>query len=316
MQIQDGLITSAPRDSATVLMLRDSTQQHVGSTNNEQGVEVFMIKRHAASSVLGGVYVFPGGKVDEQDASEAFFAHLDQDPAILRARLNESDLSPTQAAAIFIAAIREVWEESGVLYAKSNSLKNTELKSPAPESSKQSSIEPNSTKKTLLQHLNSSQLTLRTDDLIPFSRWITPQLSSVMSKRFDTRFFLSAHPHSQLASHDNFEASESAWLSPRKALKMYWDKEIELAPPQIMTLANLSNYKNVAQALEHARAMSPVTVRPEPYDLDGVRYISYPGHPKHSQPSPVMKGPRLLRFANQRFEPVEPSAGFEAFFEP
>jgi len=290
MEIQKEVVTSAPVDAATLLILRDSA---VGP-----GMEVFMIKRHAKSSVLGGVYVFPGGKVDQGDSNTEFLSRLDLDGETLKHRLNEGELTTDQAVAIFVAAIRETFEECGVLFAKS---------SPPGLSGSQALSEA----KTLLDILSQHNMYLSTQDLVPFSRWITPKMASLMTKRFDTRFFLAKSPDLQIAKHDNYEASDSAWLSPKVALQKYWANEIEMAPPQIMSLANLANFRSVDEALSAARAKPPAFIQPEPFDEDGVRHLTYPGHPRHSEREAVMGGPKLLRFVNQRFEPI---GGFEAFF--
>ena len=291
MEIQNDLITSAPVDAATLLILRDS--------DKGQGIEVFMIRRHTKSSVLGGVYVFPGGKVDKKDSNINLFDRIDADIEILKHSLNEPDLDPKSAAAIYIATIRETFEECGVLFAHS---KQDSTRVPQ-------EFDPS---QDLLSILDQQGMCLSTKDLIPFSRWITPQMSSVMNKRFDTRFFLAKHPDLQVAKHDNHEASDSAWMSPRTALEKYWEKEIEMAPPQIMSLVNLSNYQSADEALIAAKAKAPALIQPEPFDENGVRHIAYPGHPKHSESGVVMSGPKMLRYVNDRFEPL---GGFEAFFE-
>ena len=290
MEIQKEVVTTAPVDAATLLILRDSAAG--------PGLEVFMIKRHAKSSVLGGVYVFPGGKVDQGDSNTEFMSRLDLDGETLKQRLNEGELTTDQAVAIFVAAIRETFEECGVLFAKSSHPGCSDSKAVIEE-------------KTLLDILNQHNMFLRTQDLVPFSRWITPKMASLMTKRFDTRFFLAKSPDLQTAKHDNYEASDSAWMSPKVALQKYWANEIEMAPPQIMSLANLANFRSVDEALSAARAKTPAFIQPEPFDEDGVRHLTYPGHPKHSEREAVMGGPKLLRFVNQRFEPI---GGFEAFF--
>jgi 8-oxo-dGTP pyrophosphatase MutT (NUDIX family) len=293
MEIHNDVITSEPVDAATLLILRDSPDSEAS------GVEVFLIRRHVKSSVLGGVYVFPGGKVDPRDASPDWIKHLDVDAHTLKQRLNEPELSPDQALAIYVGAIRETFEECGVLFARSNTATENALREL-------------DNSKGLLGVLDQHKLQLSAEDLVPFSRWITPKMASLMTKRFDTRFFLAKNPSLQVAKHDNFEATDSAWMSPREALTRYWNKEIDLAPPQIMSLANLSHFKSVDEALEAVRSRAPSFIRPEPFDEDGVRHLAYPGHPRHSEPEPAMGGPRLLRFLNQRFEPL---GGFEAYFE-
>jgi len=108
MQLNSKLITSPPRAAATVVMLRDVPQ----------GMEVFLLKRHGLSDVLGGAYVFPGGKLDRADAELDLAAHLDQSPQSLHASLNEPDIDTLTAASLYVAALREAFEESGVLFAE------------------------------------------------------------------------------------------------------------------------------------------------------------------------------------------------------
>ena len=96
MELNHETIDTPPRDSASVVMLRDGAQ----------GLEVLLMRRHADSAVLGGAYVFPGGKVDAADASADMLARLDQPPALLHARLGEPGLTAQQAAAFFVAAAR------------------------------------------------------------------------------------------------------------------------------------------------------------------------------------------------------------------
>jgi 8-oxo-dGTP pyrophosphatase MutT (NUDIX family) len=292
MEIQNNVITSAPVDAATLLILRD--------LDEAKGIEVFMIRRHAKSSVLGGVYVFPGGKVDKKDSNVDLLSRIDVDTEVLKQSLNEPELSAHEAAAIFVATIRETYEECGVLFAKP--LKESHLVN----------LKPYTNEDPLLEHLDMKGLALNPSQLVPFSRWITPQLASVMSKRFDTRFFIAKSPDLQEAKHDNFEAIESAWFTPRQALEKYWNHEIEMAPPQIMSLVNLSFFDRVDEALEHYRSRAPACIRPQPFDVDGVRHICYPGHPRHPESQKAMRGPSLLKFSNQRFEPQE---GYEAFFK-
>ncbi|MEY2953137.1 MAG: hypothetical protein RLZZ401_1224, partial [Pseudomonadota bacterium] len=107
MELNSEVITTPPRPAATVMLLRD----------RPQGLQVFLLKRHGLSDVLGGAYVFPGGKLDVADAELSAQAHLDLSPQALHAHLNEPDLSPQQAVALHVAALREAFEESGVLLA-------------------------------------------------------------------------------------------------------------------------------------------------------------------------------------------------------
>ena len=136
-------------------------------------------------------------------------------------------------------------------------------------------------------------------------------MPSVSSKRFDTRFFVAEVPANQVARHDDFETTASAWLQPKLALQQYWDRQIELAPPQIMSLAHLSRHASVHSVLQEARQRPPPVIFPESYDEAGERLICYPGDPRHSVPTLAMPGPTRVYFRNRRFEPAD---GFEALF--
>jgi 8-oxo-dGTP pyrophosphatase MutT (NUDIX family) len=264
------------------------------------GLEVFLLKRHGLSDVLGGAFVFPGGKVDALDARLDMATHLDQPVSDLHIALNEPDIDALTASSLYVAAVREVFEESGILFAHGATREHAERAS------------------TLLREgcafdevLTHMQLRLQTRSLAPWSRWITPVMPSVMNKRFDTRFFVAAVPAGQIAAHDNHEATESAWLKPRTALEQHRDGLIELAPPQIMTLAHLSRFGTVHQAMAEARGRIPPIIQPEPFEIDGIRVICYPGDERHSVKTRAMPGPTRLRYRGKLFEPVE---GFETLF--
>jgi hypothetical protein len=126
---------------------------------------------------------------------------------------------------------------------------------------------------------------------------------SVTNKRFDTRFFVAAAPDDQTEEHCAHEATEAVWLAPRSGLERYWAGEIDLAPPQIMSLSELSRMADVAQVLATARNRPPALIEPEPFDEGGRRVICYPGDPQHSVATPVWPGPTRLLHRNHRFEP-------------
>ena len=287
MQINSDVVTTPPLDSATVVMLRD------GPT----GLEVLLLKRHAASSVLGGAFVFPGGKLDAADAHPDLLQRLDRPAAALHAQLGEADLPEGKAASLFVAALREAFEESSVLLAHSAAGQSHADTLAAARQHLSQGLAFTS----LLTQLN---LTLHTEALVPWSRWITPRVPSVTNKRFDTRFFLAHAPQDQIAAHDNHETTESVWLAPREALTRYWNGDIELAPPQIMSLSHLNRYSSAASALAAAQSQKPPTIQPEPFDQEGMRVICYPGDERHSIKARALPGPSRLHFRNRRFEPA------------
>jgi 8-oxo-dGTP pyrophosphatase MutT (NUDIX family) len=293
MKINAEVATTPPRNAATVVMLHDTPG----------GLEVFLVRRHGLSDVLGGAYVFPGGKLDDSDSQLDPQAHLDQAPEHLHSALGEPDTHVRTASGLYVAALREAFEESGVLFAhhaNTAALADTGLAAQL-----QRDAMP------FNQILTQMELRLQTQSILPWSRWITPVTPSVSSKRFDTRFFVAAIPENQVASHDNHETTDSAWLQPRTALEQYRDGQIELAPPQIMSLAHLARHNTVHGVMSAARATRPPVICPETYDDAGERVFCYPGDPLHSVLARALPGPTRLRYRNRRFEAME---GFEALF--
>ena len=282
MEINRETTAPVPQAAATVLMLRDG----------EQGPEAFLVRRHEKSNVHGGVYVFPGGKVDDDDFSYPA-GHLDQDPSALQAALNEAETDARTAAGIFVAAVRETFEECGVLLARGDATAVTARDT------------------VFSQVVRDNRLTLRTADLLPWSRWITPTHAITPGRRFDTRFFVLRAPADQAARHDDHETIDSVWLSPREALARYWRGEITLVPPQIMSLSHIATHASVDAVLDEARSRPPYLICPAVHEIDGLRVMAYPSDPLHPSPTRVMPGPTRLMVVKGR---LEPPGGFEAFF--
>ncbi len=276
----------SPRDSASLVLLRDGTH----------GLEVLLLRRHQNSKVLGGMYVFPGGKLDPEDCVPEWQAHLDQPPEVLHARLAEPDTPPATATGLFVAALRETWEEVGLLLA---------------ETSDSTPLNALDTNAALLPTFQTNQLRWCSRHIIPWSRWITPTTPLLQSVRFDTRFFLAALPPGQEAQHDDHEATETVWMTPRDALARYHAGEIDLVPPQLMSLAQLSHHPNVQSAWSEALQRLPACVLPELFDDAGVTAMCYPGDPLHPVRERALPGPTRVRFENKRFTPFD---GFEGWF--
>jgi 8-oxo-dGTP pyrophosphatase MutT (NUDIX family) len=209
----------------------------------------------------------------------------------LHGLLGEPELAARAAAGVFVAAIREVFEETGLLFANV---------APAEARAAWAALRQGRGFDEVLAPLDP---TLAASGLLPWSRWVTPTLSSVVRRRFDTRFFVAAVPPGQEPGHDEHEATESVWLPPREALRQYWEGRMELAPPQIMSLAHLSRHAGVASVLAAARARKPPCIRPQPTDVDGMRVLCYPGDPWHPEREQALPGPTRLCWRNQRFEP-------------
>ena len=296
MELNHEVIDTPPRDAATVVMLRDGAQ----------GLEVLLMRRHTDSAVLGGAYVFPGGKVDAADSAPEMLALLDRPPSQLHARVAEPALTPGQAAAFYVAAAREAAEESGLLYLQVGTTEIAEHSAATCERLRAG--------ESFAALLAEHGARLDTDALAPWVRWITPRRPSVMNKRFDTRFFLAAAPPAQEANHDDFEVTEARWRTPRTALQQYRAHEIDMAPPQIVSLLHLMQYRDVAHAMADARSRTPPLIEPEPVETAETRVLCYPGDEKHplrarALPEPV---PTRVVWRHKRFEPPQ---GFGAFLD-
>jgi 8-oxo-dGTP pyrophosphatase MutT (NUDIX family) len=289
MELNTEILTAPPLDAATVVMLRDGPS----------GLQVLLMRRHQASNVLGGAYVFPGGKLDPEDQNQAWLKRLSQNSATLQERLGEADIPAARASGLFVAAMREAYEECRVLL---GCAQHAEPQATAMLQALQGGL-------SWHEAFQAQALTLHTEPLVPWCRWITPRQASVTNKRFDTRFFVTQVPDNQLAEHDNHEATEALWIQPRQALQRYWDREIELAPPQIMSLVHLSKHPHAQSVLTEAQSRRPPVVEPEPFDQDGIRTICYPGDPRHSVRQAAFPGPSRLKFINKRFEPELGLAG-------
>ena len=283
MQENHEIITTPPVDAASVLLLRDSAE----------GLQVLLMRRHQASQVLGGAYVFPGGKLDEADHAPEVLECLSEAPEQLQQRLQESTLPPSRAAGLFMAALREAFEECGVLAGQDNegAAMAARLRQDLPQLGWH-------------QGLRQAGLALRTESLLPWSRWITPRQPAVTNKRFDTRFFIARVCDEQEASHDNFETTDSVWLTPLQALTRYAAGEIDLVAPQIMSLYELKACRNVDHALDEARQRPPALIEPHPFDDNGQRVLCYPGDACHPVPQRAMRGPTRLLLVRGRFVPV------------
>lgn len=288
MELNEATLDMPARDAASVVLLRDGAH----------GPQVLLMRRHANSNVLGGAYVFPGGKLDREDWAHAALDRLDAPTTRLHAALGEPALAADTAAGLFICALREAFEESGLILATDGA--------GAPDSGQCSRALHALRQGTHFSALLAAERwRLDTHALAPWSRWITPRRPAVMNKRFDTRFFLAAAPRAQEALHDDFEVTEARWLAPRDALIEYRARRIDLAPPQILSLMHLLAYPDVAAALADARSRPPPLVEPHGFELAGVRAMCYPGDPEHPVATRALPTTTRLVWRGGHFEPPE-----------
>ncbi|HLH58834.1 MAG TPA: NUDIX hydrolase [Streptosporangiaceae bacterium] len=266
-QIRDGrLVAPVPRDAATVILLRPGADQPwEPGTSPEPGpspemgtspgagagrprAEVYMLRRRRTMAFAPGAYVFPGGSVDDRDV-ESGHGWSGPAPAQFAPLLG---LPPGPAAALVRAAVRETFEECGVLLAgPSPDAVAAGTSGPSWEADRQALADG---ALSLAQLLIRRGLVLRADLLIPWSRWITPEAEQ---RRYDARFFVAALPAGQQARGGTGEADEAAWLRPAGAVEAAAAGRLALLPPTAITLRELAAYPDVPAILAARRRISP-----------------------------------------------------------
>ena len=225
----------APIPAATIVIVRDSAN----------GMEVFMVKRHHQIDFVAGALVFPGGKVAKGDLDSALGDFMDG-----------ATVLSTGMQALAAAAIREAFEESGILFAREA---GTEALISAERLERLEHYRHGLEKGeiALMDMLRAEDLRLACDQLAHFAHWITPEN---MPKRFDTHFFLAAAPSGHLGRHDGRESVDSTWIAPGEAIadRKRWN----VIFPTKLNLMKLAKTESVEAALAVARAAAPVTVMP------------------------------------------------------
>jgi 8-oxo-dGTP pyrophosphatase MutT (NUDIX family) len=234
-------VPAEPRDAATVMVLRDAPA----------GVEVLMLLRPAAMKFAPGAYVFPGGSVDPADFSAEIGWH-GPSPADFGAWLG---CSAELARALVCAAVRETFEEAGVLLAGSP---DGPLAEPSGESWEADRMALAAGTLALAALLSRRGLVLRADLLVPWTRWITPEAEP---RRFDARFFAAALPAGQVVTGHLAEADETVWLRPADAIEAARAGTISLLPPTAATLSDFTRCRDVADILGRRRVIDPVEPR-------------------------------------------------------
>lgn len=270
-----------PRDAATVVLLRDEAE----------GFSVFMVRRHQKSGFMAGAYVFPGGTLDEADRDPRVLARMAGRSAVEAARLLGED-EPERSLGLHVAALRETFEEAGVLLA--NALGDAPL---APLRARLHGGEP------FLTILDELDVSLRADALTPWARWITP---TVERRRYDARFFIARAPESQEAAHDRIEVTAGEWLSPVAALERWEAGEIQLPPPTLRTLEQLRGYATIDAALADARTRTPPVVMPVFRQLGDLMALTLPGDPEHPERERTIEGPTRFVLVDGVFRSMDP----------
>ena len=223
-----------PKNAATIILLKDKKPEEF---------EAFLLRRHEKSSFMGGNFVYPGGRVDRDDGSLeicSFSKGITFDEA---QKILGEKISPEESFAHWIAGIRELFEEAGVLLAYDQKGNFFQIKN-RDEQEKFFNYRALLQKGgiTICEMAQREKLLFALDQLHYYAHWITPE---ARSERFDTRFFLARYPLGQEASHDQRETTAGIWITPQKALEENLKGEVFLSPPTLKTLEDLSRFKSI-----------------------------------------------------------------------
>lgn len=251
------------RDAATVMLVRDG----------RRGVEVFMLRRNLNSDFVGGAYVFPGGAVDPTDFSpdlEELSVGLDDVEASRRLEIGSGGL------AFWVAAIRESFEEAGLLLARDERGETVRFDDPGvAERFRRHRHDVDRSVRSLLEVAREERLRLATADMHYFSRWITPLGSP---RRYDTRFFVAMAPEGQRPSHDERETIANLWIRPEEALERHEAGEFELIFPTVRSLEVLTRFDTAEAVVAHASSITEFPpLLPRFVEEDGGLRIVMPG---------------------------------------
>jgi 8-oxo-dGTP pyrophosphatase MutT (NUDIX family) len=251
----------AARGAATVVLLREGAA----------GPEVYLLRRHLEMAFAAGMYAFPGGAVDTRDFDSAV-AWAGPTAEQWASRL---DCDLAEARALVCAATRETFEESGVLLAGPTADTVVADTTGADwEADRSALVDRRLSFTDLLQRRG---LVLRTDLLVAWAHWITPEFEP---RRYDTRFFLALMPAGQRTRDVSGEADHVAWMRPSDALAGVDGGEMQMLPPTYVTVAELAGYRSSAQAVAAAGSRVIATVMPGVEWVDGELYFTETPEPR------------------------------------
>ncbi|NGN67558.1 NUDIX hydrolase [Streptomyces sp. A7024] len=249
------LTPAEPRTAATVLLLRD-------------GLDVYMLRRRASMAFAGGAYAYPGGSVDPRDERPVGWAG--PPPEEWAARLG---VEVPAARAIVCAAVRETFEEAGVLLAGPSADEVVGDVSGADWEADRAALVDREL--SFAEFLERRELVLRSDLLRAWARWITPEFEP---RRYDTWFFVAAEPSGQRSRNASTEADRTAWVRPEDGAAGYDRGELLMMPPTIAALRELVGLRTPGEALAAAAARELTPVLAKARMEEGEIVLSWPGH--------------------------------------
>ena len=275
--LASGELTAVPpRRAATVMLLRDDTQGQGG------GPWVHMVRRRTSMAFAGGAYAYPGGGVDPRDDDHLVgWAGPSQDTWAGRLGLDTA----AEAQAVVCAAVRETYEEAGVLLAGPTADTVVSDTTGADwEADREALV---ARELSFAAFLDRRGLVLRSDLLAAWARWITPAFEP---RRYDTWFFVAALPAGQRTRNASTEADRTVWIRPGDATDGYDKGELLMMPPTVATLRALRPYGTTAEALEAADSRNLAPVLAEARMKGDELVLSWPGHDEFTRLVPAAGG--------------------------
>jgi 8-oxo-dGTP pyrophosphatase MutT (NUDIX family) len=267
--LASGELTAVPpKRAATVMLLRDTPD----------GPAVHMLRRRASMAFAGGAYAYPGGGVDPRD-DEHHVRWAGPTRAWWAERLGVDERT---AQAIVCAAVRETYEEAGVLLAGPSA--DSVVGDTTGEDWEADRAALVARDFSFAEFLDRRGLVLRSDLLGAWARWITPEFES---RRYDTFFFVAALPHGQRTRNASTEADRTVWIRPGDAAEGYDKGELLMMPPTIATLRRLAPYGSAADALAAAPAQDMTAVLAQARLEDGRIVLTWPGHDEFTKRIPT-----------------------------
>ncbi|MFE0641238.1 NUDIX hydrolase [Streptomyces sp. NPDC058877] len=257
-----------PRRAATVLLLRDG----------DAGPEVHMLRRRTSMAFAAGAYAYPGGGVDPRDEQPVRWAGPSLETWADRLGLDD----PAQAQAVVCAAVRETFEEAGVLLAGETA--EGVVGDTTGEDWERDRVALVARELSFADFLDRRGLVLRSDLLGAWARWITPEFEQ---RRFDTWFFVAALPAGQRTRDVSGEADRTVWIRPADAAAGYDRGELTMMPPTISTLRTLEPYRTAAEVPAAAGEQDMTPVLAQARLENGGLVLSWPGHEEFTKVIPT-----------------------------
>jgi len=273
------------KPAATLLLVRDAPS----------GLEVLVVKRSEHSSFMGGVYVFPGGGVDPQDSS----------PELAAACVGRSDAEASAVLglvagglAYWISAVRELFEESGILLAHRSDGVPVSLAGERAAHFGAHRAALNARTSSFVEMVLAEGLVLDVGAIAYNAHWITP---TTAAKRFDTYFFVARAPEDQVAAHDEGETVAVEWVTPADALERHRAGEIEMVLPTIRNLAFIGSFATTDELLAAAVALRDIpAILPRMVDTEEGPILLVPGDPGYDELPGAEDDPRRFPTAARR----------------